>query len=185
MRQKTRIYIVHGYTASPRSHWFPWLKEQFDSADVEVHILDMPDSADPKLDKWMDHLRNSATEINENTIFIGHSLGCVTSLKFIVENNQKIKGIVLVSGFIDSSPLPELQEFVDEKLDCEAVKRLVSHRVAIAAKDDDIVPYNYTKEMASKLDTDFYLLDEGKHFLDRDGYLDLPIVKVELNKMLE
>lgn len=185
MSKKTQIYIVHGYTASAQSHWFPWIKEQFNSADVEVSILDMPDSMNPKLDKWMNHLRDYTTGINENTIFIGHSLGCVASLKFIIENNQKIKGVILVSGFIDSTPLPQLQEFVQGKLDCDAVKRLVCKRVVIAAKDDDIVPYEYTEQMASRLEADFYLLDEGKHFLDRDGYLDFRLVEVELNKMLD
>ena len=81
--------------------------------------------------------------------------------------------------------MPKLQEFVEEKLDCDAVKKLVGKRVTITAKDDDIVPYEYSKEMASALDTDFYLLKEGKHFIDRDGYIDLPVVKTELNKMLE
>ena len=185
MRKKADVYIIHGYTASSRSNWFPWLKDQFDSADVKVHLLDMPDSMNPKLDKWMDHLMDHVREVNENTIFIGHSLGCITSLKFIIEKKQRIKGIILVSGFIDSTPLPKLQEFVEEKLDCDAVKKLVGKRVTITAKDDDIVPYEYSKEMASALDTDFYLLKEGKHFIDRDGYIDLPVVKAELNKMLE
>lgn len=185
MRKKTRIYIVHGYTASAQSNWFPWLKGRFDSTDVEVHILDMPDSMNPKLDTWMNHLKNNIGEINENTIFIGHSLGCIASLKFIVECNQKIKGTILVSGFIDSTPLPQLQEFVEGKLDCEAVKRLVAKRVAITAIDDDIVPYEYTEEMASCLGADFCLLDEGKHFIDRDGYFDFPEVEVELNKILD
>lgn len=180
MDNKKHIYIVHGYTASAQSIWFPWLKEKVESSEVEVHILDMPDSMNPKLDKWLNYLRENITEIDENTIFVGHSLGCITSLRFIAEKNCQIKGVLLVSGFIDSTPLPELQEFVNDRLDSETIKKLVAKRVSITAKDDDIVPYGYTQEMASKLNTDLYILETGKHFLD----LTLPIVEIELSKMI-
>lgn len=40
-------------------------------------------------------------EIDENTIFIAHSLGCIATLHFLTKKlkTQKIKQVVLVAGF--------------------------------------------------------------------------------------
>ncbi|MCR3908893.1 alpha/beta hydrolase [Aeromonas hydrophila] len=38
----TRVFIVHGYTASPHSHWFPWLKARLEARDIRVEVLAMP-----------------------------------------------------------------------------------------------------------------------------------------------
>ncbi len=49
-------------------------------------------------------------DIDENTVLIGHSLGCVTALRFLQHAGQSVAGYVLVSGFDEEQPtLPELQ----------------------------------------------------------------------------
>ncbi|WP_367083086.1 alpha/beta hydrolase [Bacillus thuringiensis] len=55
-----QVYIIHGYTASPTSHWFPWLKEQFSDDETQVSILQLPNSSNPKKEEWLETL---ATEI--------------------------------------------------------------------------------------------------------------------------
>jgi len=116
-----RVYIIHGYTASSRANWFPWLKNQLEFNGIETHIPDMPFSDYPQLDLWLKCMREKAAVIDENTIFIGHSLGCITVLRFLSEKNVKIKGAILVSGFINENPMSEktigLQSFVEDPLD--------------------------------------------------------------------
>lgn len=96
--KSTNIYVIHGYTSSSQAEWFPWLKEQFKNSQVKIDILNMPDSDDPHLEPWLKHLRKNVLDIDENTIFIGHSLGCVTALRYILEKNIKIKGAILFQG---------------------------------------------------------------------------------------
>ena len=43
------VYIVHGFTASCRSNWFPWLKERLEDENVKVVIPEMPGTTDPHL----------------------------------------------------------------------------------------------------------------------------------------
>lgn len=180
------IYVIHGYTSSSKSEWFPWLKEQFKEKNIKVYIPDMPDSDDPHLEPWLEHLRKNIVTVDENTIFIGHSLGCVTILRYILEKNIKIKGAIFVSGFINENPMKKqtegLQEFMEGDLDISRIKNLIPSMTVITAVDDDIVPTKATQKLAQALDAHLIVLEEGKHFIARDGYTDFPIL---LNKIKE
>jgi Predicted esterase of the alpha/beta hydrolase fold len=185
--KSTNIYVIHGYTSSNQAEWFPWLKEQFKNSPVIIDIPNMPDSEDPHLESWLEHLRKIFLHIDENTIFIGHSLGCVTALRYILEKNIKIKGAILVSGFINENPMAKqtegLQEFVNGALDIARIKSLIKFRVVITAKNDDIVPTEATQKLAKELDGKLIILSEGKHFIARDGYTDFPILLNEIQKL--
>jgi predicted alpha/beta hydrolase family esterase len=186
--KNTNIYVIHGYTSSNQSEWFPWLKEQVTNRQVKIDIPNMPDSENPHLETWLSHLRKNVLDIDENTIFIGHSLGCVTALRYILEKNIKIKGAILVSGFINENPMDEqtegLQEFVDEPLDIARIKNLIPSRIVITATDDDIVPTEATQKLAKELDANLIVLSAGKHFIARDGYTDFPVLLNEIQKLI-
>lgn len=182
------IYIIHGYTASKKSNWFPWLKEKLEDKKVKVSVPDMPDSKNPYCKQWLHHLSSVVSEINENTIFIGHSLGCIAIIRFLLEKNIKINGAIFVSGFIDENPMSEntegLQSFFSDPLDIERLKYPIPNRVAITAADDDIVPSAATKKMAEKINAKLMELNSGKHFIDRDGYTQFPILLKETESMI-
>ncbi len=184
---KTKIYLVHGYTASKSSNWFPSFKKDLQNENVEVIVFDMPNSSAPDFNEWIEHLEKSIISYDDNSIFVGHSLGCTTLLSYLDKNRiaKSIKGIYLISGFIEESPIPELLEFVKHKLDYSFLINLTKKRLAISAKDDDIVPFFYTEKMAVKLMADFLLLEEGKHFIDRDNFIEFPILVDEIKKLLD
>lgn len=62
------------------------------------------------------------------------------------------------------------------------MKELAPNRLTITAKDDDIVPSSATKEMAEKLESELIVLEEGKHFIGRDGYTSFPRIYTEIKK---
>ncbi|PKV50288.1 hypothetical protein ATE84_2343 [Aquimarina sp. MAR_2010_214] len=183
---KTQIYLIHGYTASKTSNWFPSFKKELQSANVEVTILDMPNSKAPQFYEWANYMEKSIPKYDENTIFIGHSLGCVTLLNYLNTNRLgAVKGLFLVSGFVEETPIPELSQFVQPKLDYDYINNLTQNRIALSAIDDDIVPYDYSKRMAKKLKATFILLDEGKHFIDRDNFIEFPLLVTEVKKLID
>ncbi|MFF2445278.1 alpha/beta hydrolase, partial [Priestia megaterium] len=53
-----QIHIIHGYGASPSSHWFPWLKGKLIADDHQVSVLHMPNSSNPKKEDWLETLAN-------------------------------------------------------------------------------------------------------------------------------
>jgi len=183
--KKYKIYLIHGYTASPDSNWFQDFKKKLEKENIEIFILNMPNSQSPKLSEWINHLEKSIKDIDENTIFVGHSLGCVTILNFLNNTNAIIiKGLFLVSGFVESSPIPALNEFVKPRLNYNYLQQLTPNRFSISAIDDDIIPYKYSKTMAEKLNASFTLLKEGKHFIDRDNFTEFPFLIEEIKKLL-
>lgn len=185
---KAPIYLIHGFTASSKANWFPWLKEQMKNKGFELIVPDMPNTEDPHLVPWLQKLEESVSKINENTIFIGHSLGCITTLRFILKKGISIKGAILVSGFMDKNPMDiqkvGLNEFISGEIDIDEVKSLIPHRVMLTAVDDDIVPMEASKKMADKLDARLIILDKGGHFIDRDGFSEFPEVEALLEELI-
>jgi len=183
--KRYNIYLIHGYTASPDSNWFQDFKMKLEKENIEISILNMPNSQSPKLKEWINHMEKSIIKIDENTIFIGHSLGCVTILNFLNNSNTtKIKGLFLISGFVESSPISALTEFVTPKLNYNYLQQLTPNRIAISAVDDDIIPYKYSKTMSERIDAKFTLLKDGKHFIDRDYFTEFPFLIKEIKKLL-
>lgn len=183
------VYIVHGFTASSRSNWFPWLKERLEDEAVGVVIPDMPGTTDPHLKPWLDMLHACAAQVDASTVFVGHSLGCVAILRYILERDIIIRGVVLVSGFIGINPMQEqregLSEFVKSPLNVSQLKKLIPERVVITAKDDDIVPVGATYHLAQQLDARLVELDKGGHFIDRDGYTQHPHVLEQILRIIK
>lgn len=186
-RFNKRVYVVHGYGASPKRHWFSWLKENLSNQGIAVDVLRMPNSSEPDPEEWIGHLSESVEGLGENVFFVGHSLGCVTLLRYLqhARRDAQIGGLVLVSGFVRALPnLPELDAFVAGELDYPRIVDLSKHRVAIASKNDDTVPFSYSRELADSIQAEFLEVENGGHFLDSEGFTTLPIVYEALSSML-
>ncbi|WP_196890352.1 RBBP9/YdeN family alpha/beta hydrolase [Aureivirga marina] len=175
--RKIKIIVVHGYTATANSNFFPALKAELENENVEVQVLNLPNSMHPVFEDWINYLAKEIPHYDENTIFVGHSLGCVSILNFLQKKEIKIRGLYLVSGFVEEVPIPELEPFVKPKIDYAKIMKIAFIRVVYSAKDDYIIPYKLTEKMAEKLRARFILLEEGKHFKDRDGFTKFPLLE--------
>ena len=56
-RNPWRVFIIHGFDASPEEHWFPWLEAQLRERGIQVTRLRMPDSSYPDFDRWQATMR--------------------------------------------------------------------------------------------------------------------------------
>lgn len=176
-----QVYIVHGFGASADKHWFNWLKNALQKdKNVSVKILNMPNSENPSLEQWLETLRNEANVVGENTYFVGHSLGCISILRYLASldsKNAKVGGVILVSGFYESLRiLPQLDSFTKPKLDMKKLTHIVQNRLVISARDDEIVPTNLSENLAKILNATFIQTPNGKHFMDKDGVTQMPLV---------
>lgn len=180
---KNKVYIIHGYGADSISNFFPWLKQKLNSVNVDCDILDLPNTNNPRLNEWLLCMSKNIKQINESVYFVGHSLGCISILKFLnqLKTNTKIGGIILVSGFDNSLPLfPILNSFVDKKIEYSKIKLMTKKICVIASKDDDLVPIENSWELAKNLHAEFLKLNGYGHFL----VFDLPIVFDVLKKWI-
>ncbi len=185
-QRNAQVFVVHGYMASPEHHWFPWLQKTLASDGVHVAVLPMPQSDNPQAGAWDAVLRERIGEVDENTYFVAHSLGCITVLKYLsgLPEGKRIGGVILVSGFSEPlERLPKLNEFVEERYAPDKIIRMTNHRFVIAARDDKIVPYELSRSLSRELQATLITLDEGGHFMESDGFTELPVVHETLSEV--
>lgn len=62
----------------------------------------MPDTANPKIKEWVSELEKQVSELDENTYFVGYSIGCQTIMRYL-ENKEtrKIGGILFVAPWLN------------------------------------------------------------------------------------
>jgi len=178
-----KVYLVHGGEGNPNNHWFPWLKKSLEENGFEVYALEMPNPNNPNLNEWVNKLNDSVNNPDEKTYFIGHSLGCVAVLKYIVilPENTKIGGCVFVACFASFGD-EEIRDFNLKKSDLEKIKKVCEKFVNIFSDDDRFVSINKSKEFADLLNAK-KIIETGKgHFTTDDKIFKLPSV---LNGLLE
>lgn len=182
-----RAYIIHGYSASKKDHWFEWLKSELEKLNINTTILTLPSPNDPKPNEWQTALEEQIKDIDENTYFVTHSLGSISFLKYILslKDIKKIAGYILVSPFNDSLPLlKQLDSFLEPSLDYDKLQRLTKNKTIISAKDDTIVPISLSKSLSGFLNSNFIEVEKGGHFLASDGFKEFPLLLKEFKKLL-
>jgi Predicted esterase of the alpha/beta hydrolase fold len=181
------VYIIHGYLASPSHHWFPWLKRQLAAEGAQVFVPPMPDPEHPDPAEWIEFLDANVHTHDERTFFVAHSLGCIALLRHLerVSADTRIGGLVLVSGFSEPLPgLPLLDAFTLDGYDVEHITRIAPRRTVLAALDDSIVPYAHSERLSRELRAKLVTLPTGGHFLESDGFTELPVALNELESMI-
>jgi len=177
MAERTRLFITHGYGASPTSHWFPWLGEKLSARGVAVTSVTLPDPQNPQLPAWLSALQAAAPDPNERTFFVGHSLGTVTLLRYLeaLPRGARVGGAVFVAGFCSKVlALPELDPFVERPFDFVHLKTVAPMRAIIGSRDDAIVPFSQTEELARMIDAPLHTMNAAGHFCACDGCFELP-----------
>lgn len=85
-----KIYLVHCWDGTSSDGWYPWLVEKLSDKNVDLIKFDIPNTACPKIDEWVETLNSKVDLLNDETYFIGHSIGCQTILRYLETkgNNQ-------------------------------------------------------------------------------------------------
>ena len=178
-----KVYIVHGYKAKPADHWFTWLKTELAKKDVKVEIITMPNSDNPEASTWQEALNKNIDRLDEHTYLVAHSLGCISVLRYLADNQLdfKLGGLFLVSGFNSTLPaLPQLDSFIENTAITEPLSRQIKHTLVFASTKDPFVPILKTKNLSDTLEAKLIQIENAGHFLADDGYSEFPELLNEL-----
>ena len=98
-----KLYLIHGWGGSAEGGWFDFLKKDLGKRGWDVEAFDMPDTEHPKIEDWVKHLEENVKDINEETYFLGHSIGCQTIMRFLekLPKHQKIGGVIFIAGWFN------------------------------------------------------------------------------------
>jgi len=170
-----RVIIVHGWASHPNDGWFPWIKNELETRGYTVEIPAMPHPMIPTVDAWVNALADTAGQIDENTIFIGHSIGCQTILRYLETVQTKICGAIFVAGFFRVEGLRSEMERRHalpwmEPLDMEKIRSIIPQSFAIFSDNDRFVSLEENSRMfEEQLGSKIIIEHEKKHFAGKQG----------------
>lgn len=180
-----RVFIIHGWEGYPEEGWRPWLKKKLETEDFQVFVPSMPDTNHPKMAIWVEYLTKIVAMPDDNCYFIGHSLGCITILRYLetLKENQKVGGVIFVAGFTSNLGYEELDSFFAKPIDWEKIKFRCSKFIAIHSDNDPYVSLHYGDFFKEKLGAGVIVEHDKKHFSGDDNITELPVVLELLLKM--
>ena len=143
----------------------------------------MPNSENPTPETWLKYHQEKIT-LNENTILIGHSLGCIATLNFLAAQTTKNqRGNFLFRAFMKNYLI--CLNLIFLQISTQILTAYKPEKAfVVASLDDHIVPHQYSDHLAQFLDADYIRLPKGGHFLDRECVTELPIVLELVGKLL-
>ena len=179
-----RAFIIHGWDGYPDEGWFPWLKNELEQKDFQVQVPAMPEPAEPKIEAWVSHLSKIVGDVDENTFFVGHSIGCQTILRYLesLPADKKVGGVIFVAGWFTLMNSETEEEkrigkpWLETPIDFEKVKQHTKKFFAVFSDDDEVVPQDNKKLFEERLDAKT-AIEHGKgHFSGSDGVKELPSI---------
>jgi uncharacterized protein len=186
-----RLFIVHGWGGSSTEPMIAWLGEEGKKLGFETTVLEMPNSASPTIDAWVNHLESVVMYPDENTFFIGHSIGCQTIFRYLqAPEFSDVGGIIAIAPWLVLSGLESDEEksiarpWLENPINFGQIKKVVKKVSLIFSDDDPDVPLAENQELFMKKLEATIIVEKGKgHFTESDGVKDLPSAMEELKKM--
>ncbi len=183
------VFIFHGTEGYPEENWFPWLKDKIEARGHEAFVPQFPSpSGEPaKLQEWFEVLKGYERQINEDTIFVGHSLGGVFTLRILEKLPHAVKAAFLAGTPIGVLPLLNYDRdmgFSGFDFDWPAIKKNAQRFVVFQSNDDPYVPLGNGERLAEELDVPLSFVPHAGHFNAKAGYLQFEELWKELEPLL-
>ncbi|MFH0852688.1 MAG: alpha/beta hydrolase [bacterium] len=177
-----RVFIIHCWDGHPEDNWYPWLKKELEKRDFEVQIPAMPNTSEPKIEVWIPFLAKLVGTADENTFFVGHSIGCQTIIRYLqtLPEGTKIGGAVFVAGWYDVRNLETEEEkiiagpWVSEPRDDKKIRQTVNKSIAIFSDNDPFVAEENQQSWQEKVGAKIIVKHKAGHFREEDGFKELP-----------
>lgn len=185
-----RIFLIHRWDGNPEADWYPWLKTELKAKDFNFSIPTMPNPEEPKIDEWVNKLKEIIPKPDEQTYFIGHSIGCQTILRYLESLLEEIKigGVILVAPWLHLTGLETEEEkeiakpWLETPIDFDKIKKHTDNFIAIFSNNDPFVPLSDKDIFKEKLGAKIIIGQEKGHFTEDDDIKELPNA---LNSILE
>ena len=168
------VFIVHGSYGSPEENWFPWIKAELENAGCWVHAPRFPTPRGQSLASWTKVFASFEGTIKDDTVFIGHSVGCAFILSLLERLDQPARAAFLVAGWTGSLGIPRFDpinsSIAEREFDWGRIKAGCREFRVYASDNDPYVPLAMSAALAKRLGAQFNLIKGGGHFNDAAGY---------------
>lgn len=167
-------FIIHGAYGNPGENWFPWLKDEIEKLDIKAYVPKFPTPENQSLGSWMKVFGGYKDLVDEDTVFVGHSLGPAFILSILEKLDRPVKACYFVSGFLGDLGNPDFdsinKSFTTKRFDWEKIKRNCGEFYLYHSDDDPYVPLEKAKYLAQKLGVKVKVIKGAGHFNASAGY---------------
>src|SRR3990172_10409510 len=183
-----KIILVHGWEATSKSDFFPWLKGELNKRKIWNYFPNMPNTEEPRIHEWIPFLQKNINnkELGKDTIIIGHSIGCQAVLRYMetLPKNVKIDRCILLAPWmkLDEETINEegdevveiAKPWMETPIDWKKIKVHCNNFICIFSDNDPYVPLSNKELFREKLNAKLVVLHDKYHFDMGHGILKLP-----------
>ncbi len=160
-----RVFIIHCWGGKPNAYWYPWLKKKLEKKGFEVNVPAMPNTDHPRMNAWINHLKKLVGKPDKDCYFVGHSIGCITILRYLEAIDKKVGGVVLVAGYTTDLGYEDLKSFFTKPIDWKKINDNCRKFVVIHSDNDPYVSLHYGTEIfKSKINARLIIEHNKGHF---------------------
>jgi predicted alpha/beta hydrolase family esterase len=169
-----KVFIFHCWGGDSRGCWRGWLADELRRKSVEVVAPEFPDTNNPKLDAWLPVARRAVPLFDPSAdwVLVGHSLGCPTILRLLesMEEGEKAKAVIFVSGFATDLGIEEIRTFIDKPFDWKKIRKKAGKFIVINSDNDPYVPLAEGERIAKLLGAEFIVEHGAGHINEGAGF---------------
>jgi len=182
-----RVFIIHGWGGRPDKGWLAWLNKKLSKKGFEVYLPVMPDAENPKIETWVSYLKKLVGKTDENTYFIGHSIGCQTIMRYLENIKTKVGGIIFVAGWFTLKGLESKEEeeiaqpWLKTAINLNKIKKKAKKIIALFSDDDPYIPLENIKIFKEKLNAKIIIEKNKGHYIE-NVTKEIPVVLKEIEK---
>jgi predicted alpha/beta hydrolase family esterase len=177
MSDQKRVFIIHGWGGNPGEAWLPWLANNLKEKGFSVEVPNMPDTDNPKIEAWTEHIRTVVGECDENTFFVGHSIGCQAIMRYLekISDDEQAGGAVFVAPWLTLTGLKEEEErivsspWLNLPIDFKKIKKHTEKFICIFSDNDPYVPKENWDMFSKELGAETIIEKNKGHFTEDDG----------------
>ncbi|MDO8572766.1 MAG: alpha/beta fold hydrolase [bacterium] len=184
-----RIFIIHGWAGNSKSDWLPWLKSELEKLGYKVFVPDMPDTENPVIGKWVNHLRDLVETPDKDTYFVGHSIGCQTILRYLETVSTPVGKAVFIAGWFDLKNLEDdeaekiAEPWITTPIDIAKVRKVLPSSTVIISDNDPFGTFEENKKKFVELGSKIIILHNAGHIDKESSYTKLPEALEEFKKL--
>ena len=184
-----RVFIIHGWDGRPDKGWLAWLNKELSSKGFKVYAPEMPDKENPEIKAWVSYLGKIVGDIDKDTYFVGHSIGCQAIMRYLesLPGNTKIGGIFFVGGWFTLKNLESEEEkeianpWLNSPINFERIRQKTKKITALFSDDDPYVPLENSKMFKDKLGAKIILEKNKGHYIEKETK-EIPIILEEIER---
>ena len=189
-----KVYLAHCWDGTSNDGWYPWIEKELKKYDAVVEKFDMPNTSNPTIKEWIGTLSSKVESLDEDTYFLGHSIGCQTIMRFLeTKELTKIGGILFVAPWLDLLPKAIEDEesyntaypWINTPIDFEKIKKFTNNISCIFSDDDYFVSLEQEVKFKEKLNAKTVIVKSKGHISQDDDVYELDEILIMSKNMLK